>query len=64
MGEQYSKKENVCTRTLYRYVDLGLIPIKNIDLPEKLHRNTKSREIRENRKNLGKSIEERRNTLI
>ena len=59
IGEQYSKKETVCTRTLYRYVDLGLIPIKNIDLPEKLHRNTKIREIRENRKNLGKSIEER-----
>ena len=24
----------VCTKTLYNYVDLGLLPIKNIDLPE------------------------------
>ena len=30
-----------------------------MDLPEKLHRNTKRHEIRENRKNLGRSIEER-----
>ena len=49
----------VCSKTLYNYVDLGLLPIKNIDLPEKLRRNTKSKRVRENRKNLGKSIEER-----
>ena len=55
----FQKSETVCTRTLYRYVDLGLLPIHNIDLPEKLHRNTKEHKARENRKKLGKSIEER-----
>jgi len=49
----------VCTKTLYNYVDLGLLPIKNIDLPEKLRRNTKAKKARENKKNLGRSIEER-----
>ena len=55
----FRREKTVCTKTLYRYVDLGLLPIKNIDLPEKLHRNTKRHETRENRRNLGKSIEER-----
>lgn len=39
----YAKENNlfsfdkmVCTKTLYNYVDLGILPIKNIDLPEKL----------------------------
>ena len=49
----------VCTKTLYNYVDLGLLPIKNIDLPEKLRRNTKAKKARENKKILGRSIEER-----
>ena len=40
-------------------MDLGLLPIKNIDLLEKFRRNTKRNEFCENRKNLGKSIEER-----
>jgi IS30 family transposase len=56
---KFRRSEIVCTKTLYRYVDLGLIPITNMDLPEKLHRNTKRHEKRESRKNLGKSIDER-----
>jgi len=55
----FSRSETVCTRTLYRYVDLGMLPIKNMDLPEKLLRNTKQHHVRKNRKSLGKSIEER-----
>jgi len=55
----FSREEMVCTKTLYNYVDFGLLSIKNIDLPEKLHRNTKPKKVRENRKKLGKSIEER-----
>ena len=58
-SEKFSRNETVCTRTLYRYVDLGLMQIKNHDLPEKLSRNTKHYKMRENKKNLGKSIEER-----
>lgn len=59
----YSSDEMVCTKTLYNYVDLGLLPVKNIDLPEKLKRNTKSSNARKNRKILGKSIEERPETV-
>lgn len=56
---KFRREEMVCTKTLYNYVDLGLLPIKNIDLPEKLRRNTKSKKARENKKILGRSIEER-----
>ena len=55
----YTEKEMVCTKTLYNYADLGLINIKNIDLPEKISRNTKVKKNRLNKKKLGKSIEER-----
>ncbi len=48
-----------CTKTLYHYVDLGLLPIQNIDLPEKLRRSAKAKTVRENKKSLGTSIEER-----
>lgn len=49
----------VTTRTLYNYIDLGLLKIKNIDLPLKLRRSTKKTKIRKRKKVLGKSIEER-----
>ena len=55
----FLREETVCTKTLYNYVDLGLLPIKNIDLPEKFRRNTKAQKVRENKRNLGRSIEER-----
>lgn len=49
----------VCTKTLYNYIDSGLLSITNMDLPEKLSRNTKTQKVRRNKKNFGKSIEER-----
>ena len=55
----FSREQIVCTKTLYNYVSLGLLGIKNIDLPEKLKRNTRLRRIRENKRMLGRSIEER-----
>ncbi len=55
----FRRDEMVCTKTLYNYVDLGLLPIKNIDLPEKLCRNTKRKKTNKSRRILGKSIEER-----
>ena len=55
----FTDKEMVCTKTLYNYVDLGLLKIKNIDLPEKLKRSEKSKKTRENKKKLGNSIEQR-----
>lgn len=38
---EFSSDQIVCTRTLYNYVDQGLLAIRNSDLPEKLKRNTK-----------------------
>lgn len=53
----FQREEMVCTKTLYNYVDLGVISLKNIDLPEKVSRNTKKRKVRENKKKLGDSID-------
>ena len=47
------------TKTLYNYVDLGLMDIKNIELPEKVKRNTKARRVHANKRILGRSIDER-----
>lgn len=55
----FTRNQIVCTRTLYRYVDSGLLQIQNTDLPEKLTRNTKTKRIRANKKKLGRSIEDR-----
>ena len=55
----FAREQVVCTKTLYNYIDRGLLGIKNIDLPEKMKRNTKVRRNRENRRVLGRSIEER-----
>ena len=55
----FERSEVVCTKTLYNYIDLGLLSVKNIDLPIKLRRNTKPSTVRKHKKNLGKSIEER-----
>ena len=51
----FSKK--LCTKTIYNYIDLGLMKVRNIDLPLKLRRNTKLAKTRANRKILGDSIE-------
>jgi len=59
----FSREEMVCTKTLYNYVDLGIIPIKNIDLPEKLRRKPTKRHNREHKKELGRSIEERPSSI-
>lgn len=55
----FTREQVVCTKTLYRYVDLGLLEIKNIDLPEKVKRSLKEAANRQNKKILGRSIEER-----
>ncbi|TCS78627.1 helix-turn-helix protein [Tepidibacillus fermentans] len=40
----------VCTKTLYNYIDLGALPVKNIDLPLKVTRNTKKKRNNVNKK--------------
>ena len=56
---KFQRCETLCTKSLYNYVDLGLIGIKNIDLPQKLSRNTKIHKCKQNKRILGRSIEER-----
>ncbi|MBT8953129.1 IS30 family transposase, partial [Lactobacillus delbrueckii subsp. bulgaricus] len=55
----FQKDQVVSTKTLYNYVDLSLMDIKNGDLPEKDKRNTKTRRARVNKRILGRSIDER-----
>jgi IS30 family transposase len=55
----FTRDQIVCTKTLYRYVDLGLFGIRNHNLPEKLKRKSKKHRVRANKKKLGRSIEER-----
>ena len=49
----------LCTKTIYNYIDKGLIRIRNHNLPEKVSRKPKLKRVRENKKVLGRSIEER-----
>jgi len=60
---QFNRTEMVCTKTLYNYIDLGLLAVKNTDLPLKLRRNTKPSRIKKHKKKLGKSIEERSTSI-
>ena len=52
-------KEMVCTKTLYNYIDAGLMKVKNIDLTLKVKLSNKSRKCRKNRRIMGESIEKR-----
>lgn len=56
---EFRREDIVCTKTLYNYVSKGFIGIQAIDLPEKLKRKTAKKAGRENKKKLGRSIEER-----
>ena len=42
----WKDKTMVSTKTLYNYIDLGLLQSRNIDLPMKTRRNTKTRRVR------------------
>jgi len=56
---KFTANQMVCTKTLYNYVDAGLLNISNIELPLKLRRSTKPERVRKNKKRLGRSISER-----
>lgn len=51
--------EHVCAKTLDTYIDADLMELNNMDLWLKLQRNTKPNQVSKNKRNLGKSIEER-----
>ena len=59
LNGRFKRSQIVCTKTLYNYIDLGLLDIKNTDLPIKLRRNTKPTRVKKHKKNLGTSIAER-----
>lgn len=56
---KFQRFQIVCTKTLYNYIDLGLLAVINADLPMKLRRNTKPSKVKNHKKKLGKSIAER-----
>ena len=56
---KFERSQIVCTKTLYNYIDLGLLAVINADLPMKLRRNTKQSKVKKHKKTLGKSIAER-----
>lgn len=51
--------EKITTRTLYNWIDLGLLNIKNIDLPLKLRRKTHNKIVRQHKRLYGMSIDDR-----
>ena len=61
--ENFTRDEMVCVKTLYNYVDAGLLKIKNHHLPEKLSRKPKKTRINKNKRKLGRSIEERPSSI-
>lgn len=56
---KFERSQMVWTKTLYNYIDLWLLDIKNADLPIKLRRSTKSTVVKNHKKKLGTSISER-----
>ncbi|WP_058484826.1 IS30 family transposase [Defluviitalea phaphyphila] len=56
---EWKDTDIVCTKTLYNYIDKGLLKVKNIDLNLKLRIKPKRKRIRKNRRIMGKSIEQR-----
>jgi IS30 family transposase len=59
LNKLFLRTEMVCTKTLYNYIDAGLLQIKNLDLPVKVRLNTKPKRTRTNKIKLGRSIDER-----
>ena len=57
--EGFEPHQRVCTKTLYRYIDEGLMTLNNMHLWLKLRRNTKPKQTRERKRILGQSIDER-----
>lgn len=55
----FTRNETVCTKTLYHYVERGLLRVKTTDLPECLSRKTKAKRVRRHKRQLGRSISER-----
>ena len=55
-GRKFTRKEMVCVKALYNYVDAGLIGIKNQHLPEKLSRKSKQNRAKVNKNSLPRKL--------
>lgn len=55
----FEPSEMVCTKTFYTYMHLGLLDITPMDLPMVLRRSSKKKSVRQNKRILGESIENR-----
>lgn len=60
----FQKQEVVCTKTLYHYVEDGLLSIKPIDLPEKLSRKKAMKKEYKAKRILGQIIETRPREIL
>lgn len=60
---KYSFQETVCAKTLYRYIDLGLLKVRNIDLLLKVKRKQRCKGHRKHKRLYGLSISERPDTI-
>lgn len=56
---EWQDKTLVCAKTLYNYIDQGLLKVCNLDLLLKVRRKTKKQIVRKNKRILGQSIEHR-----
>jgi IS30 family transposase len=56
---RFKRFQMICTKTLYNHIYIGLLDVKNTDLPMKLRRNTKSIRVKKHKKKLGSSISDR-----
>lgn len=55
----FPREQMLCTKTIYNYIDKGLMRIRNHNLLEKVSIKPKLNRVCENKKILGRSIEER-----
>ena len=60
-NDYFPRKEMLCTKTIYNYIDKGLMKIRNHHLPEKISRKPKREQVRKSKRELGRSIEEQPN---
>ena len=54
--DKFQQYQIICTKTLYNYIDLGLLTVINADLPMKLCRNTNPPKVKSHKKKLSKSL--------
>lgn len=62
MAKEYLQlEEMLCTKTIYNYIDKGLMKSRNHHLPEKISHKPKHEQVCKNKMVLGRSIEDRPN---